>query len=294
MVGLLGQKIDWVGEDEGWYCLISDGEDFQLNVRVTAPMPEEFPDRQLVTGVSLLLPNGASLVVEVKDPYTIETDGCVAAGPGAPCLADGALRILVDSEDASELQTPGENIALAEGVHVSATNLPAECRPFGGDLIWAAQFEQMTAARRSLRAASRATLYEWILEPDTLAAPAWCAEYMEHGLTSLFATQSNHATLRIETPTVDIRINIGTNHQELVVAADGSTVVPELEFWQTDLGLEWHRFSDTVGGMLGDTSRFVFDAAGNPIREGLGALHAPVESYRVSDALGVVFEQLNK
>lgn len=43
MVGLLGKKIDWVGEDGGWYCLISDRDDFQLNIRVTAPMPEEFP-----------------------------------------------------------------------------------------------------------------------------------------------------------------------------------------------------------------------------------------------------------
>ncbi|CAM9145111.1 unnamed protein product [Laminaria digitata] len=78
MVGLLDQKIDWACEDGGWYCLVSDGEDFQLNVRVTAPMPEEFLDRQHVSGVSLLLRNGYSLVVEVKNPYTIETDGCVA------------------------------------------------------------------------------------------------------------------------------------------------------------------------------------------------------------------------
>ena len=74
MVGLLGQKIDWAGVDSAWYCLITDGPNFHVNVRVSAPMPEEFPDRQLISGLSILSDDGrSSLVVEVKDPYSTVT-----------------------------------------------------------------------------------------------------------------------------------------------------------------------------------------------------------------------------
>lgn len=86
--------------------------------------------------------------------------------------------------------------------------------------------------------------------PETLAAPTWCARSLEEGVAHLLATQSNHATLRIDTPTVDLRINIGINHQELVMAEDGRVVVPELEFWQTDIGLEWNRFSTPLAACL--------------------------------------------
>ncbi|CAN0423163.1 unnamed protein product, partial [Ectocarpus sp. 13 AM-2016] len=50
MQGLRGQKIDWSGVDGGWYSLIKDDTaDVNINVRVTAPLPDQFPDRQLIT-----------------------------------------------------------------------------------------------------------------------------------------------------------------------------------------------------------------------------------------------------
>lgn len=94
MVGLLGQTIDWVGEDNMWYCLLHDGPDFQVNVRLTAPMKEEFPDCQLVSAISLLSIDGHSLVIEVNDPYSTQTDGC-PQDLSKPCLADGGVRIVL-------------------------------------------------------------------------------------------------------------------------------------------------------------------------------------------------------
>ncbi|CAM9161747.1 unnamed protein product, partial [Ectocarpus sp. 12 AP-2014] len=44
MTGLRGQRINWSGVDGGWYSLIKDEDaDLNVNVRVTAPLPDEFP-----------------------------------------------------------------------------------------------------------------------------------------------------------------------------------------------------------------------------------------------------------
>lgn len=293
MVGLLGQKIDWYGEDNGWYCLLADAN-FQINTRVTAPMPEEFPTRQLVSGVSLITADGHTLVIEVKDPYTTTTDGCSSS---SSCLADGALRILVDGKESHDLLTPGEGIALPGGLVVSSANLPVECRPFGGDRIWAAEYAALqtgdtATGRRSLLA--QTPFVDWLLEADTIAAPDWCAKFVaDKGPHGMSEVQSNHAILRIETPAVTLRVNIGVNYQDSVLGENGDVLVPELEFWQTDLAFEAMMLSGEVGGMLGDTSRFVLDRSGMPITSGMSALHGPVEGYRLSGPLGVGFDLMH-
>lgn len=290
MVGLLGQKIDWVGEDNMWYCLLSDGQDFQINVRLSAPMKDEFPDRQLVSAISLLTNDGHSLLIEVNDPYVTETDGC-PQDSSAPCLAEGGVRILVDGEVSSPMQHPGDSVHLSGGVIFSAANLLPECRPFGGDRIWAAQFEKMMAGRRSLRIVTPVIPFdEWILKGDTLAAPTWCAKFLEEGgHEGLQSVSTKHMTARIETQTATIRVNVGVNYQDLVTGPDGTVLVPELEFWQTDLGFDTLYYTDEVTGLLGDTSRFVLDDEGLPVTAGVGALHAPVESYLVDGPFGRVF-----
>lgn len=293
MVGLLGQTIDWTGEDNGWYCLLSDGPDFQINLRLSAPMKEAFPDRQLVSAVSLLTGDGHSLVIEVEDPYSTETDGCPEEW-SVPCLAEGGVRILVDGEASGAMQSPGDSVHLPGGVAVSAANLMPECRPFGGDRIWASQFEEMTAGRRSLRATTPALSFsEWVLEGDTLAAPTWCAKRLEDdGPAGLFSASSNHMTVRLETEVATIRVNVGVNYQDLETGPDGTVLVPELEFWQTDLGFDGLYYSEMVAGLLGDTARFVFDDERLPVTAGLDALHAPVESYRVDGPFGRVFDKM--
>lgn len=66
MKGLLGQSIDWFGVDGEWYSFVKDPDmDLHVNVRLTAPLPEEFPDRQLVTGLAVVS-EGHSLVLEVR------------------------------------------------------------------------------------------------------------------------------------------------------------------------------------------------------------------------------------
>lgn len=295
MVGLLGQKIDWVGEDNGWYCLLSDGPDFHVNIRLSAPMPKEFPDRQLISAVSILTDDGRhSLVVEVMDPYTTTTNGC-PKDASVPCLADGGLRIRVDGQGSLAMQAPVENVRLPGNspVVVSTANLPAECRPFGGDRIWATKFADMMANQRSLRLDS-VSFTEWILQPVLLAAPTWCAKFLEEaGATGILSTRAEHATLRVETPAADIRINVGVNYQDLETGPDGTVLVPELEFWQTDLGFDGLRLSGSVAGLMGDTSRFVIDNEGEPVMSGLGALHGPVESYRVDGPFSRDFEKLH-
>lgn len=87
-----------------------DELDLQVNVRVTAPSAD-FPDRQLMTGVAVLSA-GHSLVVEVRDPYTVVTSGCPSTI--SPCLNDGGVRIVVDKREATE------RLARREGFHSTA------------------------------------------------------------------------------------------------------------------------------------------------------------------------------
>ena len=304
MVSLQGQKINWAGVDNAWYCLLSYGSDLHLNIRVSVPMPEEFPDRKLISAVSILTDDGLqSLVVEVKNPYSTNTDGCPKDSP-VPCLADGGLRILVDGEEPAALQAPSENVRLPGSypVIVSTANLPAECRPCDGDRIWATQFADSTTNRRNLR--SDAVAFEqWILQPDNLAAPTWCAKFLEEGGSAgLLSTRSEHATLRVETPVASVRINVGVNYQELETAPDGTMLVPELEFWQTDVTFDGLLLSNNVAGLMGDTSRFVsddkehfvLDSEGRPVLSGPGTLHGPVESYRVAGPFDRDVEKLHR
>lgn len=91
-------------------------------------------------------------ITQVKDPYTTKTDGCTSQ---QPCLANGALRVLVDGQEAYGMAGSMESLVNPAGFMVSAANLPAECQPFGGDLIWANKFAEIVgdvaSSRRRLR-----------------------------------------------------------------------------------------------------------------------------------------------
>ena len=91
-----------------------------------------------------------------------------------------------------------------------------------------------------------------------------------------------------------MRINIGVNHQDSVTSEDGATVlVPKVDCWQGDVRVERRSFSDTVPGMLGETSRPVLNEHVLPIMEGIGAIRGSPEDYRVEGLLGVEFEMLD-
>ncbi|CAM9361358.1 unnamed protein product [Ectocarpus sp. 4 AP-2014] len=153
MKGLLGQSINWSGIDGGWYSFVQDPDmDLNVNVRLTAPLPEEFPDRQLVTGLSVMA-GGHSLVIEVTNPYETDTAGGCPDGAPAPCLANGGLSVTVDGEkeaDNSPLLHTVRDETLPGGIQVSAANLPVECWQFGGDKIWARHYADTMEGRRHL------------------------------------------------------------------------------------------------------------------------------------------------
>ena len=289
MQGLRGQMIDWSGEDGGWYCLVKDDStNLQVNVRLTAPLPDDFPNRQLITGLSIVA-EGRSLVIEVTNPYDVGTDGCPRGF--SPCLADGGLRAIVDGEEVDDLLRFSRNEYVADGIALSASNLPVECRQFGGDKIWANMYEEMLQGERQLSLDE--TFEDWILRFDHMAAADWCTQYIaQHDLVDL---QSNHAIFKIETSSVTVRLNVGTNYQGNGELDWDGRVLPDLEFWQMDVGLQGLSLeSESLSGILGETARPVVDMDGHEVMKGSAAFRGTVEDYRVSDALGTDFALLNK
>ena len=132
MTGFLGQKFDFTGEDGGWYCLIKD-DNMQVSMRVTTPVPS-VPEITYITGLSVLTKDvdgsDHDIVIQVKDPYNL--DSSCPEGV-SPCLADGALAVVLDGEET--LLAPG-TVSLGAAVEVSAANLPGACRSFGFDKVW--------------------------------------------------------------------------------------------------------------------------------------------------------------
>lgn len=284
MVGLRGQRIDWSGVDGSWYCLLKAEElDLHINVRLTAPLPNEFPDRQLITAVSVQS-EGNSLVLEVKNPDTTVTNGCPVGI--SPCLADGGLRITSNGRENAKLVRPTIDAQLDGSIMLSASNLPAECRQFGGDVVWAKIFNEMRKGARRIQA--KESFEEWVLRFDNMAAPGWCTKYIsEHSLTDV---QSTHAIFRIATPSgMTVRLNAGVNHQGDGELSWDGRVLPDLEFWQMDIGFEGLSLGETLWGLLGETARPVVDKLGHEVMEGLGALRGTVAEYEVSNALGTDF-----
>ena len=297
MQGLRGQTIDWSGVDGGWYCLVTDDNaNLHVNVRLTAPLPEEFPNRQLITGLSIMS-EGDSLVIDVKDPYDVSTDGCL--GEMTPCLADGGLRAIVDGEEVAGLLHSSRNEYVADSIAVSASNLPVECRQFGGDKIWARMYDEILQGTRQVavgadrRQLGVEELFEdWILRFDHMTAPDWCVQYIAHH--DLAKVQSNHAIFKIVTPAVTVRLNVGTNFQGNGQLDWDGRVLPDLEFWQMDVGLHGLSIeSETLSGILGETARPVLDEDGRAVMKGDGAFRGTVEDYHVSGSLGTEFALQN-
>ena len=203
---LLGQRIEWAGVSGAWYSFLKDVDaGLDVNVRVTAPLEEEFPDRQLVTGVSVLS-QGHSLVIQVKNPSHTATAGC--ANGVSPYLADGCLQVVVDGTQRPELLSPSRGLHLPGNMLLFASNLPVECRQFGGDKKWAHMYEEMLQDQRTLLTED---FEEWVLEHKDMAAHDWCTKYVAE--TGLSHVQSSHAVYKIETPYVTRRLNAGINSQ---------------------------------------------------------------------------------
>lgn len=289
MKGLRGQSVDWSGVDGGWYSLVKDDDaDIQVNLRVTAPLPVEFPNRQLITGLSVLSA-GHSLVIEVKNPYDVDTGDC--PGGVSPCLSNGGLRAVVDGVQKDDLLRSLRKESVTESITVSASNLPVECHQFGGAKIWARMYEEMLQGRREL--AVEDVFEDWVLRYDTMAAPDWCSRFIEQN--DLADVQSVHAVFKIETPSTTVRLNVGTNYQGDGELASDGRVLPDLEFWQMNVGMDGLSLENpSLSGLLGETARPVLDANGNPVMEGYEAFRGTVEDYRVDGPLGTDFAILHQ
>ena len=289
MQGLRGQKFEWSGVDGGWYSMVKDEDaDIYVNVRVTAPLPDEFPNRQLATGLSIFS-KAHSLVIEVKNPYDVKTVGC--AHGVSPCLANGGLRAVVDGKEVGDILRPCRQETVVDDITVSASNLPVECRRFGGDTIWARMYEEMLQGRRTLKAEEN--FEDWIQRVDDMAAPDWCARYIaQHGLADV---QSIHAIFKIETSAVTVRLNVGSNYQGNGDLDWDGRVLPDLEFWQMDVELDGLSLeNESMSGLLGETARPVLDTNGDPVMKGPESFRGTVEDYRVSGPLGTDFALLSQ
>ena len=88
-------------------------------------MPD-LPEITYITGMSITTTgvdgDQHTIVIQVNDPHTLDSACPVGV---APCLAEGALSVEVDGEEA--LLAPGV-VWLAPDVAVSAVNLPGACR----------------------------------------------------------------------------------------------------------------------------------------------------------------------
>lgn len=288
MTGLRGQKIDWSGVDGGWYCLVKeDGINLQVNLRLTAPLADEFPDRQLITGLSILS-EGHSLVVEVDDPYSVDTEGCLDGI--SPCLSNGGLLVVTDGQESNHLLHPTRDEYIGGGMRVSASNLPVECRLFGGSTVWAQMYEEMMEGSRQL--GDGVSFEDWVMTFDHVAAPEWCVKYiMERGLADV---QSAYALFLVSTPTAHVQLHVGVDHQGGNMLDWDGRALPDLDFWQMDAGVHGLSLdSETLTGILGETARPVLDEHGDAIMEGSHAMRGTVEDYRVSGALGTDFALLH-
>ncbi|CAM9380344.1 unnamed protein product [Ectocarpus sp. 8 AP-2014] len=158
MTGFLGQKFDFTGEDGGWYSVIADSN-MNVNMRVTSPVAD-LPEITYITGLSVLTTDTDglehSIVIEVAEPHNL--DSSCPAGV-SPCLADGALVVLLDGEES--LLAPG-TVVLGGDVEVSAANLPGACRSFGFEKYWERKKLENARAGRLLR--TTPSMGEWILE----------------------------------------------------------------------------------------------------------------------------------
>ena len=260
-----------------------------VNVRVTAPLPQEFPDRQLITGLSMIS-EGHSLAIEVKNPYDIDTTTGCPSGK-TPCFSDGGLRAAVDGEEVEGILHFSRDAYVADGIIVSASDVPAECRQFGGDKIWVRMYDEMLEGIRQLSFEER--FEDWILRFDDMAAPQWCAQYIDqHDLADL---QSIHAVFKIVTSSVTVRLNVGLNSQGDGELDWDGRVLPGLEFWLMDVGPDgWSLDHQLLSGILGETARPVLDEDGREVMEGFEAFRGTAQDYRVSGPLGTDFDLLSK
>ena len=264
-----------------------------------------------------ILQHGHSLVIEVIEPYSGDTPGCPESV--FPCLADGGLRSVIDGKVSQRLARPTRNEKVGGIFEVSSSNLPVECREFGGGEEWELLYEEMRRGDRELTEPSfkewvlsfphkvasewelrcvemtgsllKPSFEEWLLSFPHKVAPEWCAKYVsENGLADV---QSKQSVLKIATADIVVRFSVGVNHRHGGKTDRFGHGLPELDFWQSSVRLSGINVENEHLRMLGETSRPVQDTNGHVIAKGVDALRGTMTDCRVSGPAGKDFGLLH-
>lgn len=285
-MGFRGQKFDFTGQDGGYYALLVDEPSTLLTMKVHAPVPTVSQITYIV-GFALKANdlNGVPHTVEVRTnhPENFNAQTQCPGGENEPCLADGALTVLLDGKP---MTRPGMQ-TLAPGLIVGAVNLPGECRPFGFENYWAKKVHEaeMTAAVAGRRLeVSSMSMDDWVLRDQAATNRAECEAYVARAVEqdTLFTYQSEHVSFQIVTPQLSIRANHGKLHQIAMRDPTDKFDLPDHRTFQQNIGLERAVVGDFPQGVLGETTRPILDEAGNPIMFGMSAIRGGEEDYRVS------------
>jgi len=138
----------------------------------------------------------------------------------------------VDGEESTALLGSTRDAFVAYGIVLSASNLPEECREFGGRRGWARVYEEM---RREKRELAKQSFEEWVLRFHHMASYDFCEKFIsEHDLADV---HSNQSVLRIVTPGATVRFTVGVNHRRGGKTDTFRRQLPELDFWETVVGL---------------------------------------------------------
>ena len=152
-------------------------------------------------------------------------------------------------------------------------------------------YDEMLHGRREL--AVEETFEDCILRFDHMAAPDWCTQYIAQ--KDLADVQTIYSVFKIVASSVTVCLHVGTNFQGNGDVDWDGRVLPDLEFWQMDVGLDGLSLdNESLSGILGETVRPVVDKGGHKIMQGNGAIRGTVEDYRVSSPLGTDFALLTK
>lgn len=293
MVGFYGQKFDFTGQDGGYYALLVDEPDTLLTMKVHAPVPT-VPQITYIVGFALKANDldGVSHTVEIyanhpKDFYAhTECPG----GMDEPCLADGALTVLLDGKP---MVRPGVE-TVATGFIVGAVNVPGECRPFGFENYWARKIREAEvatgAAGRRLED-TNIPMGDWILGDDAATNIAECEIYVINAMEqdTLFKYQSEHVSFQIVTPLLTIRVNHGKLHQIAMRDPTDQFDLPDHRTFQQNIGVERAIMGPFPQGVLGETIRPTLDTMGEPIMFGMAAIRGREEDYSVSGPFDDMF-----
>ena len=136
-----------------------------MNVRLTAPLPEESPTRPIVTVVSVMT-EGKSFVLEVKNADTIETPGCPEGV--SVCIAGGGLQPSCRWEGNNLLTCCPNTGRVRHGRHRGFHHkFTHRMSPVRGQKLWARMYAEMLRRGREL---TNETFEEWVLGFDRMAA----------------------------------------------------------------------------------------------------------------------------